>query len=229
MVPPLAQPWFQSALELLDLRRQDRLLAIDPTVEQAHHLAACVGSRGTLVVVHSDRSAAEAIAVLDLPQIEVLAHRALGGERFGSFDALLAVMTAGPLPPIGAFADLARANLRPGGRLTYDLPGSEMVPDLAAVAAELGWPPTRLAPLQGPGDDDLALSLRSAGLRRVQSQLGAHLLQFASPFDLIAAFGPLLEVTDDESTELAHLLVRRRAGTGPLEALVHRTRVQALR
>jgi SAM-dependent methyltransferase len=223
------QPWFLAALELLDLRRQDRVLVLDATPSQVRVVAAVVGSRGAVTVVEPERAPAEAIAAMDLPNVEVLAHRTSGTERFGAFDALLVAPLCAPPWPEAAFAELPRHNLRPGGRLVLDLPGPEMAPDLAAVWLERGLAPERLAPLRGIADDRLAALLRDAGLRRVQALLGSHLLAAESPFDHVDALTAALQTTDAERRDLGDALVRRLGTTGRAELLVHRTRVQALR
>lgn len=224
-MPTELQPWFAAALALLDLRRQDRLLAIDVAAEHARPLATLVGSRGELVLVLRDRQQAEGIAALALPQVTVLAHALTGDERFGTFDAMLLAPDTGPLLPLGCYPDLARSNLRPGGRFVVDLPGPDMVPDLRAAALDLRWPEARLEALRGIADDALAESLRNAGLREVSGVLGAHLVQVTTPGDLVGAFGDALDLGEDERLQLTHALVRRRGTTGPIDALVHRTRL----
>lgn len=223
------QPWFHAAVRLLDVRRQDRVLAVHVDLGQARDLAALVGSRGQLLLVLRDRDDGEQLAALGLPQVQVLVHALAGDERFGRFDALLVGPTTGPLLPLGAFADLARDNLRPGGRFVVDVPGADMVPELRTAANDLGWADERLAPLCGIADDHLVESLRNAGLRNVHGVLGAHLLRVASPAELVALFAPALGLDDDAAIDLAHALVRRNGGTGGMDALVHRTRVQGLR
>jgi hypothetical protein len=229
MPPGEQQPWFHAAIGLLDVRRQDRLLAIGVDSAQARDLATLVGNRGALTLVMPDRHAAEAVAALALEQVTVLALRVVPCERFGTFDAMLVATATGPLLPPGAYADLARANLRPGGRFVVDVPGLDMVPDLRGAWAEVGFAAERLAPLLGMADDQLAEVLRGAGLRNVQGVLGAHLLHNASPADLVDTFASALDLTDAERLQLTHALVRRRGGTGPLDALVHRTRICGLR
>ena len=223
------EPWFLAITNLLDVRRQDRLQAIGVGSEQARSLATLVGKAGTLLAVLPDQAAAEALAALELPQVTVLAHPMQGDECFGSFDGLLILQRTGPLLLPGAYANLPRANLRPGGRFVIDVPGTDMVPDLSAGWLELGWPQGRLQPLRGIADDTLAEVLRNAGLRSVHGVLGAHLLNAASPADFVAAFATALDLTPTEQQELAHTLVRRRGGPGAMEALVHRTRLQGLR
>jgi hypothetical protein len=223
------QPWFHAAIGLLDVRRQDRLLAIDTDIAQARDLAALVGNRGELVLVLRDRKTAERLADLGLPQLQVFAHELTGDEQFGTFDAALIAPATGPLLPLGAYADLARRNLRPGGRLVVDVPGHDMVPDVASAWTDLGWDRGRLAPLEGVGDDRFAEVLRGAGLRNVHAVLGAHLMHVQGPAELVDTFGQALALDDDERVQLTHAIVRRRGGTGPLDALVHRTRLQALR
>jgi SAM-dependent methyltransferase len=220
-----ATPWLPAALGLLDIRRRDRLLAVGIAPAPARHLAARIGSDGELLLVQPDPRRAEQMAAWQFEHVHVVLHDAAGGERFGTFDALLMAPSCAPLPSIGALADLARANLRPGGRFVFDLPGLPMVPELLAAARELGWDDARLQCLSGCSDDTLVEALRNAGLRNVHGVLGAHLLHLESPGDLVDLFAAELDLGDDERLQLTHALVRRAGSTGPFDALLHRTRV----
>jgi hypothetical protein len=228
-MPADGQPWFHAAVQLLDLRSKDRLLALGCGAREACALAHLIGSRGTLIVVHGERAAAEAIAAQVPAHVEVVVHQPDGSERFGSFDALLAVPRWGPLPPVAAYGGLARQNLRPGGRCVVDVPAPEMLPELAGAAIELGWPAACLRSLRGTADDDLAAALRASGLRGVQGHLVTHLLQVGSPGELVDQFAEAMAATPAQRIELAHALVRRRGSAGGIEALVHRTCAQAQR
>ena len=222
-------PWQSAAIGLLDVRRNDRLCACGIDVGVARELAAKVGRDGELTAVLHDPLAARALAALDLPQVTVLAHTLTGEERFGTFDALLVVPRHGPVPPAGALCDLARANLRPGGRVVFDLPGVRMVPDLLAALPMAGLDPERGAAWCGLADDALAETLRNGGLRNVHAVLGAHLMHADSPGDLVTQLTHGLDLGCDDVLQLTHALVRQKGGTGPLDVLVHRTRVLALR
>lgn len=221
----VGEPWFHSAVERLDVRRRDRLLAIDCAIHEAHGLRRLIGSGGELILVLRDRTQAERVLECDWPEVRVLAHAADGGETFGSFDALLLAPATGPIPSTDACASLARRNLRPGGRFVIDLPAPDMVPDLRAAWCELGLDPERLAPLRGPEDVQLAEALRLAGLRNVHAALGSHLLHLTAPGDLVEAFAECLRLCEAERSDLLHGIVRRRQATGPLDVLVHRTQV----
>ncbi len=223
------QPWFQDAVDLLDLRRQDRVLAIHTDSRQVRALATLVGKNGALTVVQPDRAVAEEIAELGLPHVEIFAHQLTGTERFGAFDALLCAVTTRPDLPLGAYGELPRRNLRPGGRLAIDLPAPDMLPLLRAAALESGMAEARLLCLSGPGDDALSDVLRNAGLRRVQSLLGSHLLHLESPHELVDLVAGPLGLTDAERADLGAALVRSTGSTAAVEVLAHRTRLQALR
>jgi SAM-dependent methyltransferase len=224
-----ALPWDHAALQLLDLRAQDRVLAVSCGPRQVRDLLALIGRRGQLTVVHEQRAMAEAIADLDLPQVDVLAHRVDGSETFGVFDALLVMPSWGPLLPVEVYAEMARVNLRPGGRCVVDVPATDMVPDLSAASEDLGWPRQRLAALRGVGDDALAQALRRSGMRGVKALLGSHLVHVVSPHEILDLFVDALLLGTDERLELDRALVRRSGGMGPADALVHRTRLQAIR
>lgn len=229
MPPPADQPWFHAAVQLLDLRREDRVLAMHADPEQVRSLAVLIGKGGELTVLQPDRSLAEAIATMELPQVEVLAHATTGDERFGTFDAMLVAPMSQPDWMKGAYAELPRRNLRPGGRLVLDLPAPDMVPPLLAACREMGLEATAVAPLCGLRDDELADILRNAGLRRVQALLGSHLIHLESPFDLVDLWAPCLQLNEPQRLELGQGLVRRVGTTAACDVLVHRTRVQALR
>ena len=221
----LAQPWFDSALERLEVRKGNRLLAIDPTIPEVVALRAVVGNAGQLTLVVQDRQIAEQLAEHQWARVTVLSHETTGGEKFGTHDSVLIAPRTGPLLLVEDYARLIRSNLRPGGRFVIDLPAENMLPDITAAWHELGWDEERLHPLRGRTDVELTEAARAAGLRSVHSALGSHLLHTASPAELAVAFAEALGLTDHEITELAHALVRLRKADGPMDALVHRTQV----
>ncbi len=222
-------PWFGAALGLVEPRRNDRALLL--CAASAHHaraLAAQVGPKGSLLVVEPDRSLAEKIADAKAPQVEVLAMMPGGDERFGAFDVMVCCPLGLPRWPLQHWGTLARANLRPGGRLVVDLPGTEFSPDLAACLAELAEP-MDLAPLRGPAEEDLAQSLRQAGLRRVTAALGVHLLALGTPQDLVDLLAAPLGLSLKAGAELGRALAHRLQTTATTEVVIHRTRVSAMR
>lgn len=228
-MPADGQPWFHAAVQALDLRSKDRVLAIGAGEREAAALARVVGSRGHLVVVQPDRDAAEATAERVPAHVEVVHCEPGGEQRFGTFDAMLAAPRFGPLPAPATFGGLARRNLRPGGRCVVDVPAPEMLPEFGGAAKDLGWAAERLAALRGLADDDLAAAMTGAGLRGVHSLLATHLLHAAAPQELVDLFADALPIDADLRVELAHAVVRRRGSDGGIDALVHRSRVQALR
>lgn len=224
-------PWFPRALEVLDLRRRDRLLLAMPgSVAAVRAAAQLVGADGAVTVLEPRLPIAEAIAA-ELPACQVLALEPVGRERHGSFDAVLAVPFAGPLPPVAAWAGVVGSNLRPGGRFTVDLPGPDVLPDVqaAAAAAALPFADRLAAVLNGPTIDELVAALADAGLRRVQSLLGTHLLQLASPFDLAHLVGGWVHLDENERLQLGEALARRLRKTADVETLVHRASVTGMR
>jgi hypothetical protein len=225
MQSSVGHPWFHSAVERLDVRRRDRLLAFECEATEAHALRHLVGDQGELVLVMREREQAEHIAAFDWPRVRVLAHEADGSETFGAFDAFLVARATGPLLPAAAYARLVRNNLRPGGRFVVDLPAPDMVPDLRAAWLAAGRDAGGLAALVGPSDVELAAALRAAGLRNVHAALGSHLLHLTAPADLVEAFASALGLDAELRTELTHALVSRRQDPGPIDALVHRTQV----
>ncbi|MCK5942907.1 MAG: hypothetical protein KAI24_13100 [Planctomycetes bacterium] len=229
MLADLPTPWFDSALERLELRKGNRVLAIEPDPREVAALRSAIGNAGELTVTLRDRQTAERLAERPWPNLRVLAHEVDGGETFGTFDSALIAPHTGPLLPVARYAALLRANLRPGGRFVVDLPAADMLPDLRAAILELGWDEERLAPITGPSDVELVEALREAGLRSVQSALGSHLLRTLSPADLAAGFADALALQDGEVAEIGHAIVRRRQDPGPLEALVHRAQVTGQR
>ncbi|MFT4511875.1 MAG: hypothetical protein ACI89X_000972 [Planctomycetota bacterium] len=225
----LGRPWFDSALERLEVRPGNRLLAIDPSVQEVAALLSVVGDTGELTLVVQDRQLAEELAENQWPLVTVLAHETTGGESFGTSDSLLIAPRTGPLLPVEAYAQLARQNLRPGGRFVVDLPADNMVPDIRLAWHELSWDEERLHPLQGVSDVELTEAMRTEGLRSVESALGSHLLHAPAPAELAAGFAAVLDLDDDEITELGHAIVRLRQADGPIDALVHRAQVSGQR
>lgn len=222
------EPWAPAAIRSLDVRPGDRVLACCVSLATARMLAAEVGREGLLMVVGDARTAHQ-LANLRMPWLQAYAHALHGGERFGTFDAVLVCAMAPPPLPLAAWAALARDNLRLGGRVVLDLPGARSAPDLDAAAAAAGWPADRLAALAGVDDAGLVAALTTAGLRDARRELAATLLRAGSPADAVAGFARPLDLDDAAQRDLAAGLVRHARTTGPIELLVHRTRVVAKR
>lgn len=222
-------PWFESAVARLDVQKGIRLLALMPGIDEARALCGALGKAGQLTTVMTDHHLAESLAKRDWPGLEVVLHEVRGGERFGTFDAMLVAAPTGPLLPCSAYAELARVNLRPGGRFVIDVPAPDMLPDLRSAWTQLGRDEEQLRPLTGPDDIELATALRAAGLRSVAAALGSHLVHVPSATELACAFAEPLGLGDDDCTEVGHAIVSLRQDAGPLDVLVHRTRVSGQR
>ncbi|MBL8725933.1 MAG: hypothetical protein JNK49_17950 [Planctomycetes bacterium] len=222
---PFAESWFFAAAGQLELRREDRVLALLVRAGEVRHLAAQVGAAGRVLAVQPDRGQAEAIAALGLPQVEALALPLRGEEHFGAFDALVCAPAGMPGWGLGGCADLARSNLRPGGRFVFDLPGAVMLAPVVAAFAELGWDPSPLQRWSGPGASQLVDALRGAGLRRAQEVFANQWLRLESPFDLADWVGGELGLAAPSCTQLGQVLVHRLANVAAAEVLVQRVRV----
>ncbi|MBK8099803.1 MAG: hypothetical protein IPK26_22085 [Planctomycetes bacterium] len=221
-------PWFHAALELLDLRRHERVLAIGCMAPQLRAIARLIGERGELTAIEPDRTRAEQLAGEPIPGLAVVAASP-GADRFGSFDALLACPLVTPAWPWSELPAAAHNNLRPGGRFAIDVPAPDMIPVLRTAWAKTGRPPLQPDPLAGIADDRLAHELRAGGLRRVDTVLGTHLLTLESPFDLVELWTPALRLDDRTAAELGRALASELHSTGACDLLVHRTRVHGIR
>ena len=62
MLDGLATPWFDRALARLEPRRGDRLLSLDPRLQDVVALRAAIGGEGELTVVIGDEEFAEELA-----------------------------------------------------------------------------------------------------------------------------------------------------------------------
>lgn len=226
----VAPPWFQRAVEVLELRRQDRLLLVLPGgLEPVRAVRTLVGSNGAITVLEPHRRTAEAIAE-GVADAEVIALPPVAEERFGSFDAVLAAPFAGPLPELAVWGSLLANNLRPGGRFVVDLPAPDPLPDVTAAAATIGEAfAAKLRDIAGPAVEALAAVLTQAGMRRVEPLLGTHLLTLHSPLDLVDPVAAACRLAEDDHYALLDALTRRLQSTAASDALAQRSAVAGMR
>lgn len=229
MATDLDYPWFPEVMELLDLRRRDRVLLM--TAQHPRHVRSvlqCVGTQGDVLVVDPSRKVATEV-VEAVPEVEVLALIPTGDEVFGRFDAFLACPLGMPDWPLELWASVTRNNLRPGGRFAIDLPGEELCEDISSCWLEIGGVVESLMPVRGPGEQKLAASLRQGGLRMVAAAMGTHLVRVDSPHTLAGLGARLLRADRDQQEDLGLALTRRLRTTGAVEVVFHRTRVHGIR
>lgn len=229
MASDVEHPWFPEVMDLLDLRRRDRVLLITaPHPSYVEAVAQRVGSGGDILVLEPDPDAAAKVAEV-MPQVEIIALAPTGQEMFGTFDALLACPLSTPDWPLELWAGVTTRNLRPGGRFAIDLPGEELCEDLSSCWVEVGGSEKSLLPIRGPAEQDLATSLRQGGLRMVAAAVGTHIVRVDSPHALASLGAALIHANVKQAEELGIALTRRLRTTGPVEVVFHRTRVRGIR
>lgn len=223
------EPWTQAVLATVEPRREERVLALLPSATQVQALASRVGIHGAVCAVQPLAAIGTTIAALGLPQVTVHLGGAEDAPRIGTFDVVLLQATQAPRWPLGAYPELLRQNLRPGGRFVLDLPGPDPVPCLRRAWTTLGFPPDQLTALAGPTGQELAFALGNAGLRDVRTLLGTELIGSGSAFELAEDVSRLLRLDDGEHTDLARALVTTLGAPDGVDFVVHRTRVQGRR
>ena len=230
----IPQPWLADALELLDLRRKDRVLVFSaPTPAHVAAVRQSIGRAGRTVVIEPQRELAEELAARmgdDVDgDVEVLSVMPSGEESYGSFDACLACPLHTMGLPVQFWGNLFSHNLRPGGRFVLDLPGEEMSDKTARCWVRSGGEPEALANLRGPGKQDLAKALETSGLRNVSASSATHLVQLENPF-VLAQLMAELSGTDTEAVEdFGRTLVEDLKTAVEVELALHRTRAHGLR
>ena len=229
MIESIPQPWLADALELLDLRRNDRVLIFSaPTMAHVAAVRQSVGTGGRTVVVEPDRAVATQIAEAAHAGVEVLSYSPDGNESFGNFDAMLACPLFDPGLAPGAWGSLFSNNLRPGGRFVLDLPGEETNDHLVACWVESGGRPDALDRLRGPSKGELAEALNAAGLRNVSAAVGSHLVHLESPFALTTLVREAADLNDQIVEDLGRRLVERLKSPDEVDLVFHRVRVRGL-
>lgn len=226
----LPMPWFPRALTALDLRPRDRvLLAFPGSALAVGTVVTSIGKDGRLAVLEPSRMLAEAIA-RQFPMAEVMATDEIE-QRYGAWDAVLAMPLHGPLPPPAAFGQLLQNNLRPGGRFALDLPAPSMLPALLAAArTALPRVANQLETVfAGPETAELLAATKACGMRRAEALLGSHLLALSSPLDLLDLAGEAVALSDEERMGLGDALLRALGTTGACEALAHRSAIAGSR
>jgi hypothetical protein len=227
--PSIPQPWLADALELLDLRRNDRVLVFSaPTMAHVAAVRQSVGMGGRTVVIEPDRDVATQIAGAGRAGIEVLSYAPTGEESFGDFDAALAcpLLTLGLAPDF--WASLFSNNLRPGGRFVLDLPGEEMNDHLATCWLESRGQTKALNQLRGPSKVDLTDALDAAGLRNVSVSAGSHLVHLENPFALANLVRDAADLNKKIVENLGRRLVERLKTADEVDCVFHRSRAHGL-
>lgn len=225
----IPQPWLEDSLEQLNLRKRDRCLVLScPTSAHVGAVSRLVGRTATIVVVEPDLSLAELASQGKHEDLKVLNCTPVGGERFGTFDALLAC----PLTTMGwsltLWADLILHNLRPGGRFVLDLPAETMCDPLRRAWERIGGAEEALEPISGPPEEEVANVLRRVGLRSVEPSMGTHLVTLESPYTL-SGFLHGLWTDDGLHADLEIALVETLQTTREIDVVFQRTRVHGLR
>lgn len=231
MIDGSVPPWLPAALELVEVRRKDRVLLVRPhgaaVVRAVERL---VGAAGSLTVVAEGEERAVALAQRLEGSTARIGHQFFHGhETYGTFDAAIVCPTTMFEGTLHGLAACLRGNLRPGGRFVVDLPSESLPPFLAGAMQALRWDETRWQAFRGPSEEQLAAALREAGLRRVEPALTANLLRIASPHDLAELWGDPLGLDARRSLAFGTALASQLRSLGDTEVLVHRTRVHGIR
>lgn len=231
MTEAAVPPWLPGALELVDVRRKDRVLLVRPhSAQVVRAIEALAGPAGSLTVVAADEAQSVALAQALEGSSARIGHQFFHGhEVYGTFDVALVCPTTMFTGTLRGLAACLRSNLRPGGRFVVDLPSESPPAFLTGAMNALHWDKERQQAFCGPGEEQLATALRDAGLRRVEPVLTANLLRTASPHDLAELWGGPLGFDARRSLAFGTALASQLRSLAETEVLVHRTRVHGIR
>ncbi len=224
------QPWFAEAVGRLHLRKGARVLMLTASApDLCAHVLASVGNDGHVTVLEPDVERAHHAEQLEHPGLAVLAYRPEGGETFGQHDALVACPATDRDWPMNLWGEVAKHNLRPGGRFVIDLPGVRHCEMIETAWQEIGAPADGLKAWNGPSETAMARLLRADGLRSIEAGVSAHIVAFASPHDAAAVACGRLNAGAEIAEGLQLALAKRFGTHTEVELLFRRTRVTGMR
>lgn len=224
------EPWFESALLAAALGRGARVLQLEAqSAAQSAAILARIGETGALTVVEPVAERAAAVDALTHPHLGVLACRARGSESLGMHDVVICCPPALDPARVAELVALAVRNLRPGGRLVFDLPAQGQCDVLREAWQQAGGDAADFAPFAGVDPGFVADELVARGVRRSEATSTTHVVRFASPLEAALRCVELCEASA-ELTENLRLVLTQRFGTiGELELPFHRLRATAMR
>lgn len=235
-------PWFSSALSGLPDQKGLRILMLTcDHPDHARTVARRAGGDGYVVLVEPDPDRADAATravrtvagAVRMAPVEAHKEAPQPGRYFGTFDAVLAAPWRLPDWPLELWGKIAHKNLRPGGRLSLDVPAPTSSDALIDAWNRTAPDGVRPGPQLATGltPEELAASLRDAGLRSVEGRGTHHVVGFPSLVELAEAGLLALGLGAESLPDLQRGLMEHfRAGVEePVETAMRRTAVQGMR
>ncbi|MBI5850923.1 MAG: hypothetical protein HZB39_07830 [Planctomycetes bacterium] len=224
------EPWFEDVLRAAAIARGARVLVLEAhSPAQSAAILVRIGASGALTVVEPDPERAAAVDALAHPGLGVLAYRAQRGDDLGMHDVVLCCPPAIDADRSGELLALAVRNLRPGGRLVFDLPANGQCDALRAAWTEIGAPAEGLAPFLGVDTGAFTDELGSRALRQRETAELSYLVRFASPLDVATRVAELCGAGEAVAEALRIVLTSRLETIGEVELPFRRVRATAMR
>ncbi|MEO0481785.1 MAG: hypothetical protein AAF196_20150 [Planctomycetota bacterium] len=230
------EPWFLEALPQLGLREGSRVLMLTVGAsDQVEAILQRIGAEGSLTIIEPDGDRVGSLERIQHESLTVLHYTPDGEESFGVHDLLLGAPLRTPCWADSMWGDLARSNLRPGGRFLLDLPGERHCAAASEAWLDVGGDEETLDRWNGPNERGLAKQLAQSGLRNVEGFATSHLMPFDSPQEAAESLAVMLGLdlrSEDaqKRTDDLRLAIAKRCDAGAnLELVFQRSRITGMR